>query len=689
MSEVLLSFCIPVMNRLSDLQATLQRNLDDNWSQRDQVEFIVMCFDTNTETSDWIQQNFSEDLSTGYLRFYQSDRLQNWHFGRAKNSFRGIARGRIYASLDGDNFTGPGGGQHIIDVFEANGYSCIFHQFQGDWGDGTCGRVSMAMHDYEGVGYDEDFLPRQWDELDVILSVLVQQPNRHYVCYQGKSIAQKSGPFARFLSENAPNIKTIEIDGNLDPLVNMSGGWSVGQHENNYVQQDKQLKYFSIFNHLFSYIKNCQDTHKQEQYVSEIVAAQREMVQHIDAQVLLDVFLSRDSTGEIVSSATEVTLISCLKDESCLDEWLNHYRNLGVTRFFLIDDYSVKPLAARCQAPDVHIWRPEAGKFRFSKAFWIELLARNYCLEQWVITVDGDEYIRLPEGNNDKHTQCRFHHLIDYAERHSLFYFCGFLLDLFPAAEDYTTASQSAPIALSKFAHYQFRKNGIPPGVYKKNKGSHWSYGEHCGWAYQIDIRYRVNRACDSLRKFPFFCYNTSMNIHQGFHDLLIDGKSRSWEELGRRDLLPILHHKIYNLQFTGLKAGDNDFVSYYSITQKNMLRFMEDRFLHLRQMIISPFSYLYLGYGTVPLPSVSSITLLWCEDEQVSSGADFDSSINRSTPVMVRRGESLYIESVMEIISPSLDDAIGWFMMNTPFNKITRRTDDIAVLSVECNELN
>jgi hypothetical protein len=687
MSKVL-SFCIPVMNRLIDLQATLRRNLDDNRAQRDRVEFIVICFDRNTETADWIQENFTDDLASGYLRFYQLDRLQNWHFGRAKNSFRGIARGRIYVSLDGDNFTGTAGGQHIIDVFEENGYDCIFHQFQGDWGDGTCGRVSMTMQDYEEIGYDEEFLPRQWDELDAILSVLVHHPSRRYVCYQGKSIAEKSGPFARFLSENGLNIRTIEIDGSLDPLDKVNGGYSVGMHDSDYVQQNAQLKYFSIYNHLFSYIKNCEDAEKCEQYVSEIVAAQRDMLRHIDSHILLDAFLVKDSAAEIASSATDITLISCLKDEPCIDEWLSHYRKLGVTRFFLIDDHSVKPLAARCQAPDVHVWRPNAGRFRFSKAFWIELLAGNYCLGQWVVTVDGDEYIQLPEDGTAGDKRCRFQQLIDYARRHSLTYFCGFLLDLFPAAENYEPASRNTPIAWSEFSHYQFRENGKLTNVYRKHEGSHWSYGDYCGWAYRIDIRYRVNRGFDSLRKFPFFRYDPSVNIHQGFHDLLINGKSRSWNELGRRDLLPILHHKIYNLQFTDGISGSEDFSSYYSLTQKNMLRFVQDTFLHLRQMIISPFSYPYLGYGMVPLPSVTSITLLWHDAHKALSAPDFDSVIERSAPVIVRQGVSLHVDNVMEILAPHFDDAIGWFTMNTPFKRLIRRTDDTAVLSAERNEL-
>jgi hypothetical protein len=105
--------------------------------------------------------------------------------------------------------------------------------------------------------------------------------------------------------------------------------------------------------------------------------------------------------------------------------------------------------------------------------------------------------------------------------------------------------------------------------------------------------------------------------------------------------------------------------------------------------MIISPFSYPYFCYGLVPLPGVPSVTLLWLADHTASSAQDIDSVINRSAPLIVRRKTNLQVESEMEFLAPHFDDAIGWFVANTPYKHMIRRTEDTAVLSVERNELN
>jgi hypothetical protein len=63
-SNILLSFCVPVMNRLSDIQATLRRNLDDNINERHQIEFIVVCFDKDDKAAKWVKENFQEELTT-------------------------------------------------------------------------------------------------------------------------------------------------------------------------------------------------------------------------------------------------------------------------------------------------------------------------------------------------------------------------------------------------------------------------------------------------------------------------------------------------------------------------------------------------------------------------------------------------------------------------------------------------
>lgn len=597
MRDIKLSFCIPVMNRISDIQATLRRNLDDNFTDRNQIEFIVVCFDKDDKTKNWITDNFQEELSSGYLRFYQSNRLDSWHFGKAKNSFRELIKGKIYASLDGDNFTGPHGGRHIIEVFESQNFDCVFHQFQGEWGDGTCGRVSMTADDYRTIGYDDHFLPRQWDELDALLSILVHRPSRRYVCYQGKSIARKSQPFARFLSENKIQIQTIELDPRLDPLKGTTTSVAVGQNNNNYVQDDERLKYSSIFNHLSSFFKNTANDDLRNRYVSELVDIQRTMAECLDIRLLMSWFLDTCSATEPLPSAGDIILTACIRNETHLEEWLDHYRGLGVTHFLLVDDGSTHPIAQRIPDKDVWIWTPKCGRFRYSKAFWLELLLRSYACGHWAITADSDEYLDLPPATESSpHATSQLRVFTERASKNKIRFFAGFLLDLIPGREFLPTIRNGEALPRTAFNRYQLRPSGAPK-AYKQNHTIRWSYGNYADRFYRIDIRFRLNRSFDSLRKFPLFIMGENVHLNQGFHDLIINGEKRSSKEMGREDLIVVRHYKLFNEQEHLILCDIRPTVAYHHETRKNLERLRENIQAILLQAAMSPFSCLYHKY--------------------------------------------------------------------------------------------
>ncbi|MFO7032354.1 hypothetical protein B9T07_21050 [Limnospira fusiformis CCALA 023] len=398
MAQIELSFCIPLMNRFEDIKATLPKNLEDNRGSIGRVEFILVCFDSDDLVEKWVKNNFNNDIESGFLCFYRSSELDIWHFGRAKNSFKNIINGRIYASLDGDNYTGFKGGEHIINVFQTHEYNCIFHQFQGDWGDGTCGRVSFKMEDYIEIGYDNDLLPRQWDELDAMLSIMVKHPERKYVCYQGKSIIDKSFPFRRFVTENALSPVVVEINEKLNPLHGRIQCQSLGLHKTNYVDEDAKLKYSNIFNHLSSFFKNTYSENLRNQYVLELQDIQRTMIEVIEPIILEKWTLRRqDNNGLVKINENDMILLSCVKDEPDLKDWYNYYKDLGVTKFFMVDDYSAHPVKHDLEYDDVYIWHPIVGRFRYAKVFWLEILLSCYCRGNWCITVDSDEYISLPD----------------------------------------------------------------------------------------------------------------------------------------------------------------------------------------------------------------------------------------------------------------------------------------------------
>jgi len=673
--SVKLSFCIPVMNRLDDLRATLAKNLEDNRESKGRVEFIVVCFDSDNGVESWIKNEFKTELDEEYLRFYRATPLDFWHFGRAKSAFKDLMRGKIYASLDGDNFTGFQGGEHIIEVFEAHDFRCVFHQFQGEWGDGTCGRVSLSREDYLAYGYDEHFLPRQWDELDAMLSVLVQQPDRSYVCYRGKSIIDKSRPFRRYLEDHGYFPPTAELNPELDPLFSEISGESIGAHDNNYVQDDLTLRYSSVFNHLQSFFKNSSRDDLKAQYVSELVEVQRQLIDEVDPAILERWVLQCATESPVDLGNTDIVALACVKNELDLVSWYEYYKRLGVTRFFIVDDGSDIPVTETLEFPDVYVWKPVVGRFRYAKAFWLEILLAGYCRGLWCLTIDGDEFVSLPDLNElSGKTESLLRRCVTVAENSDEEYFCGFLLDMVPGAEDVA----SGQMERDSFRYYQYSPD-LPGRDYRDHNTVRWSYGDKSDWAFSIDVRYRINASLDSLRKFPIIRYRKGMHLNQGFHDLIIDAVKRSPGDLARPDLIPIMHYKLWVLSETADAKATKGFDAYHHETNKNLSSLITGLEQKLSAAGDGSCIYPYLGFALIPTPGCQSIEIL-LDDDSEDISEEF--ALKRTVRFVFKKGGNNIILNGYEITGPTEQSMIDWLSEETPFSEVVERSCSRVLLS-------
>lgn len=429
-----LSFCIPIKNRFDDIQATLRQNLDDNRADEAQIEFILICFDDfyypaideqnehslSPNVRQWIELNFADELASGYLRFYHLDGLPDWHFGKAKNAFKPYIKGKIYASLDGDNFTGKHAGRHIIDVFRQHHYQCILHQFQGDYGDGTCGRIALKREHYMQWGYDEHFLPRQWDELDAILTTLVNHPEVTYLCYvgQGKNIIQRSYPIRRYLKEHNREFKQQEIaDPGLFSQQDTSAA-AVGQHDPDYVGQDIHLRLASIYNNHLSLIKNSDRPDLIYRYEQELMNCQQNMLQQIEPQRLKKWFLNPLSNSSHGNNPQEAnTLLFGWIDHTKMDHntfsaWHEHHCQLGVECFFLVVDSSARFSGFDTSLfPDVQLLEPAVSlpqeSTPASSMFLLEILLKVHGQNKQCYLLGEDPWVpvdltrlQVPAGKN-------------------------------------------------------------------------------------------------------------------------------------------------------------------------------------------------------------------------------------------------------------------------------------------------
>jgi len=82
-------------------------------------------------------------------------------------------------------------------------------------------------------------------------------------------------------------------------------------------------------------------------------------------------------------------------DTALLGAFIQHYRQLGVTRFICVDDVSTDGTReALLSEPDVDVW---TSPIRFGEARrgrnWRESLFSKYGLDRWYLNVDSDEFL--------------------------------------------------------------------------------------------------------------------------------------------------------------------------------------------------------------------------------------------------------------------------------------------------------
>lgn len=108
----------------------------------------------------------------------------------------------------------------------------------------------------------------------------------------------------------------------------------------------------------------------------------------------------------------EIVVVACLRNEALrLPYFLTYYRQLGVSRFLLVDNNSTDGGGEYLQAqPDVEYFHTTAS-FRGSAAgrLWNHELAETYAMGHWVLTPDLDELFVYPGSERfDLHTLCRY-----------------------------------------------------------------------------------------------------------------------------------------------------------------------------------------------------------------------------------------------------------------------------------------
>lgn len=581
-----ISFCILVSNSFKSLKKTLRKNLDDNFLHHNIIEFIILSFEENDSLEKWLHEGFKKELATGYLKLIKRKKHANWHPAYAKNQFKKTINSEIYVSLNCYSFIDKQTTTNIINTFENKKYNCVLHLAYQNINNKHSHGIAISKRNFLKISYDSYFLPKQWHELDLIITAITKIEDIHYLPPAHPTHDQCSVFFARFLAEN-------NIDTDFPPPICSESNSLTSELKKHNVK----LEHFNYFNAYSSFFKNTKECHLRNSYVARLRYTQNLMLKNIKKQELLSLFLQSHNKSEPCINDTSIILASCIKNETNLKNWIAHYKKLGVTHFFLIDDNSYEPIIEKiCEHKEsVWVWKPLAGKFRYSKKFWIELLLQNYAINNWVITVDSDEYIDLPQKTeNRKHTLTS---LTNRANELEINYFFGLLIDMIPGPQHLNSLLENKHLSQDCFDYY-FYTNEQPDIEYKENDTVLWSYGDTPEIGFKIDVRYWLNKSFDSLRKIPIFKMTESTELNQGFHKLIIDGEELSSDNLKRKDLIIIKHYKLFNSQLDAEDSILRPLSAYYHTTQINLKKLR----LNLNNLLIkassSENSYPYKNIG-------------------------------------------------------------------------------------------
>ena len=537
--EPRISYCTPVMNRPDDVRATLEANLSENRDFAALVEFVLVFMDRDNETQNWIQSTFVDDLQSGYLRLIVEPPLESWHFGRAKNRHRAYARGDLYSSVDGDNFVTREETEQLLGIADQYQDRFVFHHFTGRWGDGSSGRVSLPMSIYRSVGYDETFMPRQYDEMDLILSVMSAHPDLPLVRVRSNThglSGQRSQGF-------------VERAGIDNPVVEVAPPRKkepINPKTSNYVQADHVMEAMTTFNQGLCFLKNATDEDSRSRYLRLAVQGRHQLVDAVPAKdILQTLFYDTGDAYGIEVARDDICLFACMKnDDGFLPAFHAHYCNLGVRHFFIVDDGSDIAIEKQLPHANVHVFRPKVGTFVTAKGMWLDGLIKAFLLPgQWALTVDADEFLDLPVGFDTLQSVA---HALDQQDRT---FAPALLLDMLPGAALLDETQDVETDFLKLFDHYGFTDTNTSE-IYANTQSVKWGFGPYHHLSWQLDTRYHAFGTFDALRKTSLFRVAEGRHVNQGFHTLHhTNGQSDPGHDIWDADfILAIRHFKLLKL---------------------------------------------------------------------------------------------------------------------------------------------
>ena len=145
-----LSFCTTCKGRLHHLAKTLPENIDGALLFEN-VEFVLLDYDSPDGLDRWVQANLRKHLESGKLSYFRIvDRVPYFKLSHAKNVAHLLALGEVVCNLDADNYISPLCIEAFLDLHQIDS-QVITHGRRSSWG-----RISLRKeHFLQLGGYEE------------------------------------------------------------------------------------------------------------------------------------------------------------------------------------------------------------------------------------------------------------------------------------------------------------------------------------------------------------------------------------------------------------------------------------------------------------------------------------------------------------------------------------------------------
>ena len=227
---------------------------------------------------------------------------------------------------------------------------------------------------------------------------------------------------------------------------------------------------------------------------------------------------------EIEIADGEILVFCCLRNEAVrLPFFLKYYRDMGVSRFFVIDNGSDDGSAELLKSqPDVEYFHTLASYTGSSAGrLWMQELCDRYGVGHWCLTVDPDELFVFPFCDTRP-----LRALTDWLDASSIKSFSAMLLDMYPKAGESGRAYAAGDDPLQLACWFDSANYAITRNPRFRNL---WIQGGPRARAFFAD----QPKAAPALNKIPLVKWQRGYAYVSSTHMLLPRGLNLTYDTIG------------------------------------------------------------------------------------------------------------------------------------------------------------